>query len=188
MQNLTSLSNVKLKSGETLEGAEPKVVNPATSLLEHRHPKEPSENAILLSKGINVPCVVNGEVVNVLIQPFKFADLENVLDAVAPIYSKMENLAQSREEVFNMVKDSKKLLEFIKKYKPSILKFMVAFNGKLTPSFVNELDIGTVAELLLTIVTVNVDFFIQEASPKLIEGMRRLAVDIIPKLGNQAKV
>ncbi|MEG1728188.1 MAG: hypothetical protein RR280_01410 [Bacteroidaceae bacterium] len=187
MQTPNNLSGITLKTGEKVEGSEQLVGGGPSTLLEKRHPNEPSENAILLSMGTPVPCLLDGKVRTIVIKPFKFADLENVLDAVTPIYSKMENLAKSREEVFNLVKDSKKLLTFVKEHKPAILKFMVAFNKDLTADFVNELDIGTVAELLLAIVTVNVDFFIQEASVKLINSLQKLAVEVIPKLGSIRK-
>lgn len=147
-----------------------------------RHTKEPTEHAILLSTGIYVSVLKDGEVVNILIQPFKFKDLEKVISATAPIYNQLSgDLASTRELFLDMAKDTAKLLEFIKKHKKTIIVFMEAFNESLTPAFVNELHIDGVAELLLTIVTVNIDFFIQEASPKLQDQMRDLVLNVIPK-------
>ncbi|MEG1728758.1 MAG: hypothetical protein RR280_04365 [Bacteroidaceae bacterium] len=172
------LSDIVLKS-DSPANLPTGVVKAATG----RHINEPTEHAILLSTGISVPVLKDGKVVTILIQPFKFKDLEKVISATAPIYSQISgNLASTRELFLGMVKDTPKFLEFIKEHKKTIIVFMEAFNGELTPSFVNELHIDGVADLLLTIVTVNIDFFIQEASPKLQEQMRDLVLNVIPKL------
>lgn len=180
----SGLSGIQLKDGTRPDDT---AKNPlplqGLGVVDRVSDNEPTEFAIMLSKGIEVKVVKDGEVIPVLIQPFKFVQLDSVVAATAPIFDKLKDLNQARADALDMLKDNPKLFNFVKENRGKILTFMEAFHPTLTADFVNNIQPNYVVELLVAIIQVNIDFFIQEATPKLKKDLSRLIVDVLPKLG-----
>lgn len=180
----SGLSGVQLKDGTKPDDtAKAPLPLQGLGVKDRVSSNEPSEFAIMLSKGIEVKVVKDGVVIPVLIQPFKFMQLDNVVAAVAPVFEQLKDLNKARADALEMVSNNPKLFEFVKNNRTKILTFMEAFNETLTPDFVNDLQPNYVVELIIAIIQVNIDFFIQEATPKLKTDLSRLLVDVLPKLG-----
>lgn len=181
------LSNVVLKKDANKEAVasvtgEKAILTP--NLSNHPHPKEPTEHAILLSKGVVVPVVINGEVCRFKARPFKFRNFEAVVAATAPIFEKLKsNVADTRTAALDLAKDNAKLMKFLADNRKYIADFIKAFVPEITEEQVDELHMDGIADLVVTSVQVNLDFFMERVTPSLTENLKELVKNVIPKLG-----
>lgn len=179
------LSNVVLKPGANAEVVQQAAPSATVTTSKLPHPKEPTEHDILLSKGVVVPVIIEGEVLHFTVRPFKFSQFEDVIRATAPLFETLKKgVAGNREAALNLAKDNEKLANFIIENRAHIANFLKAFVPGITEEQINDLHADGIADLTITAVQVNLDFFIQRLAPSLTENLKTLLLQVIPKLGS----
>lgn len=185
MSEKGGLSNVVLKPGANAEAVKQIAPSASTQGSNLPHPKEPTEHDILLSRGVEVPVIINGEVLRFTVQPFKFNQFEEVIKATAPLFETLKKgVAGNRQAALDLAKDNEKLAAFIINNRAHIAGFIKAFVPGITDEQINELHADGVAELVVASIQVNLDFFIHRLAPSLTESLKTLIMQVIPKLGS----
>lgn len=186
MTKPTSTAPNAVKPGVTPLQMKNGSVTPAAAVanLDLPHPKEPTESDILLSRGVLVPVLIDGEVINYMVKPFKWKNIEDVIKVTAPLFEKFtKDIAQTRKEALDLMKDNKKLMSVITDNKNQISDIIVAFVPDATKELQDEMHIEGIADLLITAIQVNLDFFIQRSTPLMTENVKTLIKNVVPKLG-----
>lgn len=185
------LSGIVLKPGANPENVkavlnQPASVEPGTEL---PHPKEPTEHAILLSQGVTVPVIINAQVYRLEVRPFKFKDFEKVVAATAPIFEKIKtNVAGTRKAALDLAKDNTKLMKFLSENRQYITDFILAFVPDITEEQIGELHMDGIADLVVTAIQVNLNFFMERVTPSLAQNLQELVKNVIPKLGSSPSI
>lgn len=183
----SGLANVVLKPGANAAAVaevlkDKSVLEPPTNFA---HPKEPTEHAILLSQGVEVPVIIDGKRLVFEVRPFKFKQFESVVAATAPIFEKLKkDVADTRKAALDLMKDNAKLMRFLAENRQHIQAFILAFVPDITAEQIDELHMDGIADLVVTSIQVNLDFFMERVTPSLTENLKSLLKDVIPKLGS----
>lgn len=144
------------------------------------------ELLLLLAKGKDVLIVLNDQVVRVTIKPFRFEQLPEIMRVTAPIFEALKtDMAANKAQLKAMIetKDFTPVVSFIAKHTDEAFAVINTFEPELSIEDLRTLTADHVADLFLTIVEVNLDFFIKRLTPTLLMNVSRLAQQI-PKYGS----
>lgn len=144
------------------------------------------ELMVLLAKGKDVLVVVDDAVLKVSIKPFLFEQLPEIIEVTAPIFESLKvDLAKRKEDLTAMAKtkDFSKVISFIAAHKDDAYRIITAFEPDLTTDMLKKMTGDHIAELFITIIEVNLDFFIKRLTPTLLRSLSQL-VQQVPKYGS----
>lgn len=159
------------KDGSRVDGKDTVVTDPLEEL------------KILLARGKKVKCIIDDQLCEVEIKPFVFDRLPEILEATSPIMNMLKtDVTESRNDMKALIKgiDTGKILQFCADNKDQILTVITAFEPEITIEQAKTLRADDIVELLVSIIEVNLDFFIRRVSPALIENLVGL-VQLLPK-------
>lgn len=144
------------------------------------------ELLLLLAKGKDVSVVVDDTVLRVTIKPFPFEQLPEVMRVTAPILKAVNEDFLSNKAKLKVMIDTKNytpVMDFIAKNTEKAFEIINVFEPELEIETLRGMTADHVAELFITIVEVNLDFFIKRLTPTLLMSLSRL-VQQIPKYGS----
>lgn len=144
------------------------------------------ELMVLVAKGKDVLVVVDDEVLKVTIKPFLFEQLPAIIEVTAPIFESLKtDIAKHKGELKHMAqtKDFSKVIKFIAEHKDETYKVITAFEPDLTTDMLKRMTGDHIAELFITILEVNLDFFIKRLTPTLLRSLTQM-VQQVPKYGS----
>lgn len=142
------------------------------------------ELMLLLAKGKDIKVIIDGELCLINIKPFAFERLPEVTKATAPILKPLQGKIPTKEDLKKLVanKSFTEIAQLIEAHKPKIIDLITAFEPDLTEAQINTMSIDAIADLVITIIEVNLDFFIRRVSPHLMGRLMEVVAQV-PKYG-----
>lgn len=140
------------------------------------------ELKILLAKGKEVKCIIDGDLCMVTIKPFEFDRLPEILAVVSPMLEGLVKTLGNKNDFKNSLKEinTVEMLKYVAENKEQIYSFISVFEPDFKLETLRTLKADDIVELVFAIVEVNIDFFIRRLSPAMLNSLNSL-VTLLPK-------
>lgn len=140
------------------------------------------ELKILLAKGKEIKCLIDGELCLVTVKPFEFDRLPQVLEVVSPMLEGLVKTLGNKNDFKKSLKNVNTIdmLKYVAQNKEQIYKFISVFEPDFTMETLRTLKADDLVEVVFAIVEVNIDFFIRRLSPAMLNSLNSL-VTLLPK-------